>query len=100
MRSDLGAMRFTWDPRKEVANHRKHGVSFKEAASAFADPLSVSIFDELHSSDESRMLLLGMSSRQRLLVISYVEHQEDDLRIISARQATHTERRNYEEDLP
>lgn len=46
------------------------------------------------------MLLLGVSSKQRLLVISYVEHHEDDLRIISARPATQTERRNYEEDLP
>jgi uncharacterized DUF497 family protein len=93
-------MRFTWDPRKDVANLRKHGVSFKEAASAFADPLCVSVFDVLHSADENRMLLVGVSFKQRLLVVSYVEQTDDDLRIISARPTTQTERRKYEEDLP
>ncbi len=93
-------MRFAWDPRKEVANLRKHRVSFVEARSVFADPLSACIPDPDHSFDETRMLLVGLSSHQRLLVVAYVEYREDDFRIISARRATQTERLTYEEERP
>ena len=93
-------MRFSWDARKEVANFREHRVSFVEARSAFADPISVCIPDPNHSFGEMRMLLVGLTSHHRLLVVAYVEYHEDDFRIISARLATQTERLTYEEERP
>jgi uncharacterized DUF497 family protein len=90
------ALRFGWDPRKAANNRRKHGVSFEEAGSAFADPLSVTIADPDHSEAEERFLLLGLSGRQRLLVVAHAE-RGDEVRIISARLATRRERRVYEE---
>ena len=90
-------LRFTWDQRKAAANRRKHGVSFEEAATAFGDPLSLTIPDPEHSQAEDRFVLLGQSARQRLLVVVHVERAADEYRIISARTATRTERRQYEE---
>ncbi len=60
---------FSWDPAKDLANQKKHGVAFVEAMTAFADPLSVTIPDPDHSVTEERFLLVGLSSRQRLLVV-------------------------------
>jgi uncharacterized protein len=90
-------LRFSWDPRKAASNARKHGVSFQEAAAAFADPLSLTVVDPDHSEAESRFLLLGLSDRQRLLVVTHVERDDDLVRLISARLATRRERRQYEE---
>ena len=90
------ALRFTWDPRKAASNLRKHGVSFEEAASAFADPLSLTVPDPDHSDDEERFLLVGLSDQSRLLVVAHVE-RGDEIRIINARLATRRERRQYEE---
>ena len=56
-------MRFNWDPRKASANVKKHGVSFDEASTAFADPLSITVPDPDHSTDETRFLLIGRSTR-------------------------------------
>ena len=89
-------LRFTWDPRKAAANLRKHGVSFEEASSAFGDPLSITIADTEHSRDESRLVLIGRSTPQRLVVVIHVELEETLIRIISARLATRRERRDYE----
>jgi uncharacterized protein len=72
-------------------------VSFEEAATAFGDPLSLTIPDPEHSQAEDRFVLLGQSARQRLLVVVHVERAADEYRIISARTATRTERRQYEE---
>jgi uncharacterized DUF497 family protein len=92
------AYRYHWDPAKARANLAKHGVSFEEAATAFGDPLSVSIVDPDHSSpDEARFLLLGHSSAGRLLVVAHTE-AGDDIRLISARLASRRERQRYEED--
>lgn len=88
---------FTWDPRKSAANERKHGVSFTEARSAFGDVLSITAPDPGHSHDESRFVLVGRSSRGRLLVVAHAEHG-DEIRIISARPATRRERHAYEEE--
>ena len=88
---------FTWDPRKDAANQRKHGVAFTEARTAFADVLSITIPDPAHSADESRCLLVGRSHRGRLLVVAHAE-QGDEIRIISARPATRRERHAYEEE--
>jgi uncharacterized DUF497 family protein len=90
------ALRFSWDARKAASNRRKHGVSFEEAATAFGDPLSLTVADPDHAADEERFLLLGQSERQRLLVVVHAEHG-DEIRIISARPATRRERQSYEE---
>ncbi len=90
-------MSFEWEPAKAAENIRKHrGVTFEEASTVFDDPFAVTMPDPEHSEGEERYLKLGYSTRQRLLVISYTERQERT-HIISARQATRTERRIYEE---
>jgi hypothetical protein len=86
---------FSWDERKAISNLKKHGVSFAEAATVFADPLALAIEDAL---EPERTLLLGMSNRQRLLLVVHVEVDESSIRIISARRATSHERRRYEEE--
>ena len=88
---------FTWDPQKDADNQQKHDVSFAEAMTAFADPLSVTIPDPDHSIDEARYLLVGSSLRHRLLVVAHIE-QPEQIRIISARPATRRERHDYEEE--
>ncbi len=88
---------FEWSSDKAARNKEKHGVTFGEAATAFADPLSLTIEDPLHSTSEQRLVLLGMSSRSRLLVVVHTE-REGTIRIISARVASRRERRQYEED--
>jgi uncharacterized DUF497 family protein len=89
-------MEFEWDPAKASSNLAKHGVSFQEAATAFADPLATTYFDPDHSDDEDRFLTFGRSNRDRLLVVSHMD-RENRTRIISARQATPKERKAYEE---
>ena len=89
-------MIFEWDAAKANANLRKHGLSFEEAMTVFADQLGRIEDDPRHSADEDRFVLLGISQRQRLLAIMFAE-RGDAIRIISARQATRQERRDYEE---
>jgi len=86
---------FEWDPQKAKSNLEKHGVSFEEASTAFEDLLSLTISDPLHSIDEERMVLIGMSHKNRALVMVHTE-RGDNIRIISARKATRKERKNYE----
>ena len=90
-------MRFEWDPDKARRNLTKHGVSFEEAATAFADPLSITRFDPDHSEDEERYLLLGATHEGRLVVVAHTDRREN-IRIISARLATRRERRTYASD--
>lgn len=90
-------IRFTWDPRKAETNWAKHGVSFEEATTVFADPLAGIMDDEQHSEGEKREIIIGHSMRRRLLLVSFVEHT-DMIRLISARKATRMERQFYEED--
>ena len=91
------SLQFTWNPQKAAANLRKHGVGFPEAATAFADPLSLTIADPDHSVGEERFVLIGQSERRRLVVVAHVERGEL-IRIISARPATRRERNSYEEE--
>jgi uncharacterized DUF497 family protein len=91
----LTTVDFSWDERKAAANLKKHGVSFGEAATVFADPLALAIDDV---EDPERTLLLGMSDRQRLLLVVHAELDESTIRIISARRASSQERRRYEEE--
>ncbi|MBI4517587.1 MAG: BrnT family toxin [Deltaproteobacteria bacterium] len=90
-------MRFRSDSRKAEANLRKHGVSFEEASTVFGDPLAATRDDPDHSVDENRYLTMGYSNRQRLLVVSHCDEGED-VRIISAREPTSKERRQYESE--
>ena len=85
-----------WDDRKAAANVRKHGVSFDEAVTALEDPLSVTYRDPDHSEDELRFLTFGLSSTGRILVVAHAD-REEAIRLISARPATRSERRAYEE---
>ena len=90
-------LRFSWDPEKAKSNAKKHGVPFPEAATAFGDPLSLTIPDPDHSEGEARFLLIGLTSQGRLVVVGHVE-DDDSIRLIHARLATRTERRDYEEE--
>ena len=86
---------FEWNPAKAASNARKHGVTFDEASTAFADPLALLKHDPDHSHGEDRYLLLGMSNRRRLLVVAFCA-RSPRTRLISARQARRRERTNYE----
>ena len=89
-------MRLEWDPSKAVQNLAKHGVSFEEATTVFRDVLSATGADPDHSSDEERFVTFGISTSGRLLAIAHTNH-DDTIRIISARPATPSERKIYEE---
>ncbi|MGO8674203.1 MAG: BrnT family toxin [Capsulimonadaceae bacterium] len=91
------ALRFEWNPNKARGNISKHAVSFQDAVTAFADPLSVTIPDPAHSNNEARVVLMGMSARRQLLVVVHTE-RSGSIRIISARAATRREREQYEEE--
>jgi len=73
---------FEWDEAKAILNEQKHGISFEEAATIFADPLALTIVDEAHSDEEDRFVDIGESSSGRLLVVVYTERGET-IRIIS-----------------
>ena len=88
---------FEWDPGKARANLAKHRVGFKEAATVFGDPLSLTIPDPVHSVNEERQIILGLSHRRRLLVVIFTE-RGDTIRVISARPATKREITDYEEN--
>jgi uncharacterized DUF497 family protein len=90
-------MTFEWDPIKARSNLRKHRVSFAEALTALLDPLSITALDPDHSFTEQRFLTFGVSWRERLLAVSYIERGLH-IRIISARLATRNETKLYEED--
>ena len=91
---------FEWDKRKASENRRKHRVSFEEARSAFLDENARVIPDPEHSDDEDRFVLLGLSVRLRLLVVVHCYREaEDMIRIISARKADRSERKQYSEFL-
>jgi len=89
-------LRFEWNPRKAARNLAKHGVSFDEASTVFADTLSLTIPDPDHSEDEERLVIIGESHRRRLLVVVHVE-EDETVRLISAREADRREREKYEE---
>jgi uncharacterized DUF497 family protein len=90
------ALEFEWDPQKAAANLAKHTVSFEDAATVFGDPLGRIMADPRHSTGEERLVLLGLSQDKHLLAVMYVDRGEA-IRIVSARRATRSERRTYEE---
>ena len=89
-------LQFEWDNKKANINKQKHGITFEEASTAFADVFSITIDDPLHSEDEDRLILIGQSKESRTLVVVHLE-KTNVIRIISARKATKHEQRFYEE---
>ena len=89
-------MRFAWDKAKAEENIRKHGVTFEEASTVFADENARLKHDPDHSQTEDRFLLLGISAKLRMLIVCHAYRENDEvIRIISARRATPNERRQY-----
>ena len=89
-------IKFDWHPSKAAANLKKHQVSFEEAQSVFYDDFAVQFFDNEHSEEEERFLLLGMSVHSKLLLVCHCErHGGEVIRIISARKATKRESAFY-----
>lgn len=88
-------MQFEWNKEKAAANFSKHGVTFEEAATVWDDYFNIELFDSTHSEEEKRLLMVGESSEHRLLIISFTE-RGNSVRIISARELTPKERREYD----
>ena len=88
-------MQFEWDRTKAARNAKRHRVSFEEAVTVFYDPLAATFDDPDHSRGERRLITVGQSARDRLLVVVHVE-RADTIRIISARLATAPERKRHE----
>jgi uncharacterized DUF497 family protein len=87
---------FEWDEKKNRANRKKHGISFEEAQTVFADENALLIHDPDHSAGESRFVLLGLSLKLRILVVCHCYRKSDSIiRIISARRATRSEQKQY-----
>ena len=95
-------IRFEWDPVKAAGNLAKHGISFEQAMSVFADPLSRSIVDPVSPQGEERWITIGLNPAQKLLVVVHTHVEISDnivvVRIISARKATKNERKQYEQE--
>ena len=94
----LVAMFFEWDAEKARGNLDKHGVSFEQAATVFGDPLSLTVADPDHSDEEDRFVTIGQTAGSDTVVVVHTDRDEG-VRIISARQATSRERRQYEEGI-
>ena len=90
-------IQFEWDEVKALSNVEKHGVAFEEAVTVFQDPFLITFFDEHHSDYEDRFISIGISERQRLLLVVHADRNNNSIRIISARRATKKERETYEQ---
>ena len=91
-------MTYEWDPIKAEENIQKHQVSFEEAASVFLNPAALTYWDPDHSDEEDREITIGRSAQQRVLFVSHTQ-REANVRIISGRQATRQEQKQYEEAI-
>jgi uncharacterized DUF497 family protein len=92
----MKSVSFSWDDRKNLANQKKHKVSFEEAQSVFFDEHAIEYYDPDHSESEDRFLMLGLSYQVRVLVVSYtLREDETEIRIISAKKATKKEQKAY-----
>ena len=87
---------FEWDESNAKSNLTKHGVSFEDASTVFGDPLSLTILDPAHSQAEDRFIIIGRSHQQELLIVVHTE-RGDNIRVISARRGSRSERKRYEE---
>lgn len=96
-------MKFDWDQNKEKINIQKHGITFEQACYVFSDPYALNKYDDEHSKDEERWILLGQGLNEVLLVVVHTFKDLDGVemaRIISARKATKTESKTYQSRLP
>jgi uncharacterized DUF497 family protein len=91
---ELNGITFVWNRRKAKTNSEKHGVTFSQAAQAFFDPFLV-VVDA--SQEEARDAVIGMDEYWNLLFVVHIVFEENRIRIISARKATRSERRSYED---
>ncbi len=92
----MRGLSFEWDEKKNTLNRKKHGISFEEAQTIFADENALLIHDPDHSLGENRFILIGLSLRLRVLVVCYCHRESEDvIRIISARKATRSEQKQY-----
>ncbi len=92
-------MKFEWDNKKEKTNILKHGVTFAQASYVFSDPFVLSKFDDEHSDDEDRYVILGKSLNEAILVVVHTYRDQNGVefvRIISARKATKNEKKVYQ----
>ena len=90
-------MKFKWDPEKNKRNNRKHRVDFSEAETVFEDNNAIEMFDEEHSQDEDRFIIIGISTKERELMVCHCYRNDGEtIRIISARKATKSEKELYE----
>ncbi len=93
----MSEIEFTWDKEKNIKNQKKHGISFDEAKTVFFDDAARLIPDPDHSDEEDRYILLGLCSQLRILMVCHCYRNEDEsIRIISARKANKSEKRQYE----
>ena len=96
-------MKFEWDRNKEKINIRKHGISFEQASYVFSDRFALNKFDDEHSDEEDRWVILGKSLNETLLLIVHTFRDNDGIefvRIISARKATKIETKAYQQRCP
>ncbi len=92
-------MKFEWDKNKENINIQKHRVSFEQASYVFSDKFALNRYDNEHSADEDRWVLLGKSLNEIILLVVHTYRNSDDIefvRIISARKATKNEKKAYQ----
>jgi len=89
-------LQFEWDSKKAKGNLAKHGISFEEALTVFADPLARIFDDEEHSTGEQREIIIGHSAKHRLVLVCFTARRTK-IRLFSARKATPLERKDYEE---
>ncbi|HIE00007.1 MAG TPA: BrnT family toxin [Thiotrichaceae bacterium] len=91
----MDSFHFEWDQNKNQSNHEKHAVSFEEAQTVFYDENAIEYYDQNHSSEEERFIMLGISYQLSLLVVCYCIRKHNAIRIISARKATKKEAKAY-----
>jgi uncharacterized DUF497 family protein len=87
---------YEWDPEKDRINQRLHGVSFAEASTVFLDPLAATVLDDRFALEEFRFKTTGYTLTNRLIIVAHAD-RGDRIRIISAREVTVRERRQYEQ---
>jgi uncharacterized protein len=95
----MNEIHFEWNKLKSLANKRKHGISFEEAKTVFYDENAVQFDDPDHSADEDRFIMVGISFKLQVLVVSHCERDGNVIRIISARKAARREVKYYEGEM-
>ena len=97
----MKSLQFEWDSTKAFTNVKKHGITFEEARTVFDDDFARMLHDPDHSQEEERFILLGMSYTLKILTVVHCYRDQDGIvRIISARESTKNEARQYKEFLP